>query len=492
MTTILSIRKRILSQAVRGELAPQSDSDNDASLLYRNIQHEKERMIKEGLIKKEKPYAPIESDEIPFELPEKWVWVRLGEISNFIDYRGKTPKKTESGIPLITAKNVKKDYISIAPQEFINEDDYASWMTRGIPNKGDILFTTEAPLGNVAQIELNEKFALAQRIIAIQFFNGIINRFMKYVLLSPPIQQLIHDKATGTTALGIKASKLKEVLIPLPPTNEQVTIANKIEELFSLCSQLENEAKFQQNQINILWETVLKDALHGSLVSQNEKDEPVSKLLERIQILKEQLIKEKKIQKTKPLSPIEQNEIKFELPSGWKWVRLGELSKIIHYGYTASATEKDTGVRMVRITDIQNEKVNWNSVPFCEIENNSIEKYQLCQDDILIARTGGTVGKSFLVDTAKYVSVFASYLIRIQLYEEVNALYVKRFLESKIYWDQIRIQAKGTGQPNVNATGLSNLLLPLPPIEEQQRIVEKVQAVWELINDIESNTIEVK
>lgn len=489
MTSILNIQQRILEKAIHGKLVPENNQEEHASVLYKKIQEVKKSMLDQSLIKKEKSLSLIVEGEAPFELPENWIWVRLGEISNFIDYRGKTPKKTETGVKLITAKNVKKGIISEEPKEFINESEYASWMTRGIPKKGDILFTTEAPLGNVAQIELDDIFALAQRIIAIQPYKGVDGRYLKYVLMSPTIQEMIFNKATGTTVLGIKSSRLKEVLIPLPPANNQLRIVDEIEKLFSICHQWKEEVEFQQNHIEILQEKILKDAFSGLLVPQDENDEPAAIILENITAKREQLIKDKKLTKSKPLAPIEGKEKFLELPSGWKWIKLGEISKVIHYGYTASATEKNTGVRMVRITDIQDDKVNWETVPFCEIEEGSVEKYQLKNNDILIARTGGTVGKSFLVDNSKYISVFASYLIRIQLFDDVNAGYVKRFLESDLYWNQIKKQAKGTGQPNVNATGLSNLVLPLPPKEEQDRIVEKVDDIWETINEIEKNMV---
>lgn len=141
--------------------------------------------------------------------PDSWEIGILGEISNFIDYRGKTPQKTNFGIPLITAKNIRNGFIKAEPREYISEADYDNWMTRGIPNHGDIVITTEAPLGNVALLHTREKIALAQRVICIQSVNSHMNCYIHYALRSPAFQKELTSNATGTTVSGIKASTLK-------------------------------------------------------------------------------------------------------------------------------------------------------------------------------------------------------------------------------------------------------------------------------------------
>jgi restriction endonuclease S subunit len=160
-----------------------------------------------------------------------WEILTLDELCNFIDYRGKTPTKTENGIRLITAKNVRKGFIDIEPQEFIAKEDYEIVMTRGIPKKGDVLFTTEAPLGNVALLNLDEKISLAQRIILLRPKSGnLLSEFLVQALLNPFVQKKIENYATGSTVLGIKQSSLRELEIPLPPLPEQTEIVARIEE----------------------------------------------------------------------------------------------------------------------------------------------------------------------------------------------------------------------------------------------------------------------
>jgi restriction endonuclease S subunit len=172
----------------------------------------------------------VENYRPRIEVDPAWPVVRLGDVTRFIDYRGKTPQKTTFGIPLITAKNVKFGYINREPREYIAESDFDEWMTRGIPTKGDVLFTTEAPLGNVARIDTDDKIALAQRLITLVPDRTILSdTFLMYLLLTDEIQQSIRMRQTGSTVYGIKASTLKEVEIPLPDIGVQCSIADQIE-----------------------------------------------------------------------------------------------------------------------------------------------------------------------------------------------------------------------------------------------------------------------
>ena len=165
----------------------------------------------------------------------------------------------------------------------------------------------------------------------------------------------------------------------------------------------------------------------------------------------------------------------FEIPDNWEWKSWGEVSYKIQYGYNAPA--KDTGViKMVRITDIQDNQVLWDSVPFCNIKENEIPDYLLHNFDILFARTGGTVGKSFLVENINEDSVFAGYLIRtVYNYNEINPKYLKYFMETSLYWSQLKKGTIATAQPNCNGQTLSKMILPIPPLQEQYRIVAKLQ-----------------
>jgi len=240
------------------------------------------------------------------------------------------------------------------------------------------------------------------------------------------------------------------------------------------------------NGVQKLRELILQMAVQGKLVTQNQYDEPASILLEKIKNEKEQLVKEKKIKKSISLTSVESNEIPYNLPNSWKWVYLYQISNTVHYGYTASANHNLKEVRLLRITDIQKNKVNWDSVPGCEINSNNVDNYKLNDGDLLIARTGGTIGKSYLVDNLQICAVFASYLIRIVPSSSIQPKYLKLFLGSPLYWDQLYAKSMGTGQPNVNGTSLRSLIVPLPPLEEQKRIVTKVDQLMALYDELEA------
>ncbi|EJG0997810.1 restriction endonuclease subunit S [Vibrio parahaemolyticus] len=207
----------------------------------------------------------------------------LVELAKFIDYRGKTPKKTDSGVPLITAKNIKPGYISRTPEEFIAEDDYDGWMTRGFPKVGDILMTTEAPLGNVALIDIEEKFALAQRAICLQFTDERVkSEYACIYMRSMSFQEALLSNATGSTVKGIKASLLKKIVISYPEKEEQKEIVRLVDQYFAFADTIEAQVKKAQARVDNLTQSILAKAFRGELVEQDPNDEPADKLLERI------------------------------------------------------------------------------------------------------------------------------------------------------------------------------------------------------------------
>lgn len=253
-----------------------------------------------------------------------------------------------------------------------------------------------------------------------------------------------------------------------------------------------------------LRQKILDLAIRGKLVPQDPDDEPASVLLERIRQQKQQMVKEGKL-KPKDIKNDSvifvgednlhyekfadgsvkciEDEIPFDLPEGWAWVRLGNLSAAIQYGLSNSAEPQGTH-RLLRITDIQDGEVDWNAVPFTTV--NDPEAYLLKTGDIVFARTGATVGKSFLITETPYPSVYASYLIRIRLLGSLSPEYIYQFFDSACYWSQITDKSVGVGQPNCNGTSLKELFIPLPPISEQLRIVPTAQALLAYVAKIDA------
>ena len=196
-----------------------------------------------------------------------WHKSALGDECKFIDYRGKTPIKTETGMRLITAKNVKKGYINLTPQEFVSPNSYDEWMTRGLPQSGDVLFTTEAPLGHVAQLDTSDKVVVGQRLITLQIKSGnITSTFLKYMLLSSPWQKMLSEKSTGATVQGIKASLLKLIPVLFPSLEEQDLIITRLVEIENMTSQLAEIGIKKKAHLTALKQSLLNQAFNGHLV----------------------------------------------------------------------------------------------------------------------------------------------------------------------------------------------------------------------------------
>ncbi|RHA75865.1 restriction endonuclease subunit S [Phocaeicola coprophilus] len=237
-----------------------------------------------------------------------------------------------------------------------------------------------------------------------------------------------------------------------------------------------------------LRQKILDLAIRGKLVPQDPSDEPASVLLERIKAEKERLIKEGKIKRSKKTAKTSDTphygNVPFEIPDNWEWTTINAISKSILYGVSESA--KTNGkYRLLRITDIQNNSVQWDSVPYTDFDENKVKSYLLSEGDILFARTGATVGKSYLVQELAEEAIYASYLIRVQTYDAVLPQYVKFYFESGYYWEQIEQGSVGVGQPNVNGTILGNLHIPIPPMHEQYRIVSELLKWMGIIDVIE-------
>lgn len=232
-----------------------------------------------------------------------------------------------------------------------------------------------------------------------------------------------------------------------------------------------------------LKKSFLIEAFKGNLTERNNTDSSVDKLLEDIEMEKQMLFDAKKSKKIE--REISENEIPFSIPQNWRWVRWGNLSNSVQYGVNAGA-KKHGKIKMVRISDIKDNSIMWENVPYCDISNNLLSKYVLNENDILFARTGGTVGKSVIVkDMPQDVPyVFAGYLIRSNYNKRINCKFLKFFMESPLYWNQLKEETIGSAQPNCNGQKLSNMILPLPPIEEQQRIVDKIEKLFTKIDEM--------
>ena len=327
------------------------------------------------------------------------------------------------------------------------------------------------------------------------FYNNTFSKFLLYQFTSTWfIRQLqAIAKKSGAAFYNINKTKFNELPVFIPPLAEQARIVNRVEELFTQIDAIEQN----QADIDTLYDEFRKRtltlAIQGKLVPQDSNDEPASVLLERIRAEKKAKLGKKFVdsyiykgddncyyEHIAGRAQDEQAEVPFDIPDNWAWVRWGNLSFSIQYGYNAPAKESGR-IKMVRISDIHNNEVDWEHVPFCDINETDIKTYLLKENDILFARTGGTVGKSYLVTCVPEEAIYAGYLIRTQYSAQLSAQYLKYFMESSLYWMQLKDGTIATAQPNCNGQTLSKMILPLPPLAEQKRIVAKINEIFAML-----------
>lgn len=299
----------------------------------------------------------------------------------------------------------------------------------------------------------------------------------------------------GTThRMRLQKEKFFNQIIHLPNSKEtQLLLLNKINFSKETHQKIQLEIAIQKETVSQLKQTVLQNAIQGKLTAEWRKEhpaeEPASELLKRIKLEKQQMIASGKLKKEKSLEPIKPEEIPFEIPEKWTWGRWGELSESIQYGYNAPAQENGR-ILMIRISDIQNNTIIWDKVPYCQIPENEINNYLIKKNDILFARTGGTVGKSYLVTDEPRSAIYAGYLIRTRYSSSLEPKFLKSFMESELYWSQLTNGTRGAAQPNCNGQTLSKMILPIPPLSEQQEIVRRIDAIMNTVNSLENQISE--
>lgn len=372
-----------------------------------------------------------------------WEERKLIEVCDYVDYRGKTPAKTEEGIFLITAKNVKDGYIDYkSSKEYISEDDYEEVMHRGIPRIGDVLITTEAPCGNVAQVN-REDIALAQRIIKYRGKGKVIdNTFLKHYLLSPGFQRILNAKASGGTVKGIKGSILHQQMVIYPSYKEQVKLGLYLEQLSNLITL--HQQKCEETKI-------LKKYMLQKMFPQNGSNIP---------------------------------EIRFDgFNNAWEQCKLGELSSSFEYGLNAASKEFDGKNKYIRITDIDDSSHEFlvTGVTSPDIDLLAADNYKLAIGDILFARTGASVGKTYIYKESDGLIYFAGFLIRARIKEEFNPQFVYQNTLTDDYAKYITITSQRSGQPGVNAQEYSEYSFMVPNRAEQDRISNYLNSLDYLI-----------
>ena len=475
------LKKSLLQLAIQGKLVPQLPDEGTGEELYRKIQSEKKTLIKAGKIKKEKPLPEISDDEKPFDIPESWRWVRLGEISTYSHTKEKiSANQITNSMWCLDLEDIEKDTgkilnICLASERKIAGDKVKFY-------KGQILYSKLRPYLKKILTATGDGICSSE-IVPFSTYGNIDSDFMVNYLKSPYVDFTINSVTYGVKMPRVGTDTMINLLVPLPPIAEQKRIVAKIEELLPLVERYA-EAWNRLEALNKrfpddLKKSLLQLAIQGKLVPQLPDEGTGEELYRKIQSEKQALIKAGKIKKEKPLPEISDDEKPFDIPKSWRWVRWGDLSDSIQYGYNAPA-QSSGNIKMVRISDIQDGKVMWDTVPYCTIPEAEIQNYLLQKNAILFARTGGTVGKSYLVDDITDDAIYAGYLIRTQYSNLLSPKYMKYFMESNLYWVQLRDGTIATAQPNCNGKTLAKMMLPLPPLSEQKRIVAKLEEILPL------------
>ena len=479
------LKNSILQLAIQGKLVEQRHEEGTAEELFTRIQQEKQRLIAEKKIKKEKPLPEITEDEKPFDIPENWMWVRVGEVFSHntgkaMNSTAKKVDKTGAIRKFITTSNLYWNSfdLSSVKEMFFSDDE----LERCTVTKGDLLMCEGgAYYGRTAIWNNDYDICFQNHIHRLRSYMPVELLFFYHLFYLYKSKNMM--KAKGTAMPGLSSQTLHQMVLPLPPIAEPKRIVAKIEELLPYIDCYEQAwgklKQFNSRFPEDMKKSLLQYAIQGKLVEQRHEEGTAEELFAQIQREKQQLIAEKKIKKEKPLPEIIEDEKPFDIPESWKWVRWGDLSQSIQYGYNAPAQESGR-IKMVRISDIQNGRVLWDSVPYCEIKEDDISTYLLDANDILFARTGGTVGKSYLVKEVPEEAIYAGYLIRTRYSSLLCPEYLKYFMESQLYWEQLRNGTIATAQPNCNGKTLSKMVLPLPPLAEQKRIVEKLEQLLPL------------
>lgn len=534
---IKKLRELILELAVRGKLVPQDPNDEPASELLKRIAAEKAELIKQGKIKKQKPLPEISEDEKPFELPSGWEWATLSHLGSFSG--GKTPSKMRSeywggNIPWVTPKDMKTHLINTSEDcvtDFAISDGLAK------VSLGSLLFVARSGI-------LRRKFPVAITSVEctvnqdLKVLAPFIANIENYILLMMNgFERYIIKNLTkvGTTVESLLFDEFSSHPFMIPPLEEQFRITNKVNELMSLCDQLEqqsltsldahsqlvetllatltdsqnaeesaeNWARISQYfdtlftteaSIDTFKQTILQLAVMGKLVPQDPNDEPASELLKRIEQEKAQLVKEGKIKKQKPLPPVSDEEKPFVLPMGWEWCRLGDLALGSEAGWSPQCESHprngdDWGV--LKISAVTWGEFNAEENKALPVKLEPKQEYEVKGNDFLLSRanTSELVARSVVVpQTVPKHLMLSDKIIRFQFPDLIDVNYINIVNNSMLSREYYGIVAGGTSASMKNVTRNQVSLLPvaLPPYNEKKKIISVIESVLVLVDTLKN------
>ncbi len=481
--TAQELKNSILQLAVQGKLVPQCKEDEPTSELLKRIRADKEKVGK-----KEKPLPEITEDEISFEIPENWEWVRLGEIGSLLSgYAFKSTEYEKSGVQVVRISDLADDTVSTKDAVYYSKKDE---LNQYLVVKNSFLICLTGSIGKMAWVQDNIPRYLNQRVGMYISYDVSITPYLWLFLHSPyVINQWIASK-TSTNG-NIKNSNVTEALCPIPPLAEQERIVAKIEELMPLVEEY-GKAEEQLTKLNAefpdkLRKSILQQAVQGKLTERDPADEPASELLKRIKTEKEALMKSSKIKKEKPLPEITEDEKPFDIPDTWEWVRLSDICNISD-GTHQTPTYVEHGIPFISAQNVKPYRFlpeNHRDVSYEDYleynKNISPEK-----GDILMARVGAGIGEAAIIDQDFEFSIYVS-LTLIKCYsKEFDMMYLLHVLNSPIgrKLAEKKTLGKGASQGNLNLIFIREFVLPIPPLAEQKRIVKRVEELLALCDEL--------
>lgn len=458
------LKASILQYAIQGKLVEQRPEEGTAEELYKSIQEEKQNLIKEGKIKKEKPLDEITEDEIPFDIPDSWKWVKLGDLVSVLGGKripaGRKLTKENTGYIYIRVSDMKNETVLTDDLQYVPKDIYPS-ISRYIINKEDVYITVAGTIGRIGKIPSEIDGANLTENADRLVFRMIDQDWLIKSLSSPLIQNQIADATTkvGQPKLAIK--RIQELFIPLPPLAEQHRIVAKIEELLPFvdryAASYEKLEQFNAKFPEDMKKSILQYAIQGKLVEQRPEEGTAEELYQQIKC-------------GNKVKPINDDDIPFDIPESWKWVRMGEIGES-NIGLTYKPTDKSPdGVIVLRSSNIQNGRMDYADI--VKVQCDIPERSMISKGDLLICARNGSrslVGKTALVDTDGMA--FGAFMAK--FCSSINP-YIYYFLQSPVF----RGQLDGVKTETINQITqdmLKNQIMPLPPLEEQHRIVAKIE-----------------
>lgn len=480
------LRAAILQAAMQGKLTEQLSEDGTADELLEQIKAKKEKLIAEGKIKKDKPLALISEDDAPFEIPENWAWCRmmdLGYLKSGYSFVSSSYIKGGSGIQVVRISDLGDDKILDKDAVYYPESED---LNPFLIQQNSFLICQTGSIGKMAYVNDNKKRYLNQRVgMFVSYIYDTLAYSWRF-LHSRYVFEKWNGAKTSTNG-NIKNSDILELLIPIPPLAEQKRIVEKVDGLMARVDDLEKSvselASLKKSFPDDIKASLLQAAMQGKLTEQLPEDGTAEELLEQIKVEKEKLIAKGKIKKQKPLASITDDEIPFEIPDNWKWVRLPEVADSMLGKTLNKSTDMGEEKPYLCSINIYWEGISLDKIKTAKFSKNDIRQYLLRKNDLLVCE-GGDVGRA-AIWTNEREMYYQNALHRIRFYGGINAEYMLEVLNCYKRMGIIEDYSKGVTIKHFVQTSLNKMPIPLPPLAEQKRIVEKINNLMSRIEPIE-------